>query len=120
MAVYLIFIAYGTFDNVMQMIHITKDYTVYHLSEIKFFYNKGIAIFWHLNVQWLSQYIYMIYSISFMWDIGTTQKDFREDLIRQKKDPSKSFNSDLFIIFTGMSSFTKRRISLYLFESLEV
>ena len=54
----------------------------------------------------------MIYSISFMWDIGTTQKDFREDLIRQRKDPSKSFNSDLFIIFTGMSSFTKRRISL--------
>ena len=45
MAVYLIFIAYGTFDNVMQMIHITKDYTVYHLSEIKFFYNKGIAVF---------------------------------------------------------------------------
>lgn len=89
-----------------------KDYTIYYLSEIKFFCNKGIAIFWHLNVQWLSQYLYMICSISFIWDIRTTQKDFREDLIRQKKDPSKPFNSDLFIIFIGMSSFTKRRISL--------
>ena len=55
-----------------------------------------------------------------MWDIGTTQKDFREDLIRQKKDPSKSFNSDLFIIFTGSLPLQRGELVCYLFESLEV